>query len=110
MVGLLLVAGCTTKTGSSDEIRERTANATAEVKKDATALAQGIKEGLTRPNSVNINTATKAQLQSLPGVTAKRADTIIANRPYDSPAELVTKKVLSKAEYDKIVDRIAAKP
>lgn len=37
---------------------------------------------------VNINTASKEQLESLPGIGPKKADAIIAGRPYNSVDEL----------------------
>ena len=92
-----------------DQIRERTANATAAVKQDTKAVAEGIKEGLGKNTTVNINSATKDELMKLPGITDARADRIIAARPYDSPDELVSKKVLSKGEYDQIASRVTAK-
>ena len=42
---LLFLAACTTPQ-NPDQIRERTANATATVKSDTKAIAEGIKEGL----------------------------------------------------------------
>jgi competence ComEA-like helix-hairpin-helix protein len=38
--------------------------------------------------SVNINTASSKELQTLPGIGYSRADTIIANRPYKSVDDL----------------------
>ena len=40
---------------------------------------------------VNVNTATAAQLMTLPGVSTKIAADIIKNRPYKNAAELVKK-------------------
>jgi DNA uptake protein ComE-like DNA-binding protein len=48
---------------------------------------------------VDINTANKAALKKLPGITDADADKIIANRPYASKAWLVTHKVISEAAY-----------
>jgi competence protein ComEA len=56
-----------------------------------------------------LNTATKDQLLSLPGVTAAQADRVIAGRPYNEPGEVVTRRIMPKAEYDKIADRVTAK-
>jgi competence protein ComEA len=45
----------------------------------------------TTANPVNVNTATKEQLMTIPQVGAKLADAIIANRPYKDMAEMVKK-------------------
>jgi DNA uptake protein ComE-like DNA-binding protein len=107
---LLLAAltGCTQQQSSQD-IKEKTAQATAEVKSDAQAVASGIREGWNRDKPLDLNTATKEQLLSLPGVTATEADRVMAGRPYSEPDEVVTRHIMSKAEYDKIADRITAK-
>jgi DNA uptake protein ComE-like DNA-binding protein len=48
---------------------------------------------------VDVNTANKAALKKLPGITDADADKIIANRPYGSKAWLVTKKVVDDKTY-----------
>ena len=51
---------------------------------------------------VNINTATAAQLDAIPQIGPKRAQAIIAHRPYTVPSDMVTKKALSQGIFDKI--------
>ncbi len=51
---------------------------------------------------VNVNTATAAQLDAIPQIGPKRAQKIIANRPYTVPSDMVTKKALSQGIFDKI--------
>jgi len=106
MAGL---AACTQKQQSPQELREKTAQATAEVKSDAKAVAEGIREGWNRNKPLDLNSASKEDLTSLPGVSASEADRVIAGRPYSDPNELVTRRIMPKAEYDKIADRITAK-
>lgn len=50
----------------------------------------------TNGNGISINTATKEELDSLEGIGEKRAEAIIAARPYISIQELVQKKVLTE--------------
>ncbi len=94
---------------NSDDLKERTAQATAAAKRDAKAIASGIREGWSRDKPLDLNSATKDQLQDLPGVTSAEADRVIAGRPYDEPSDLVTRRIMTKAEYDKISDRVKAK-
>ena len=89
-----------------DQIRQKTAEETAAIKRDTKAVAQGIKEGLSSKRSVDLNRAPKDDLASLPGITAEQADRIIAERPYANTHQLVTRHVLSEDEYGKIQDRV----
>ena len=59
---------------------------------------------------VNINTATANDLVLFLGVTKNTAEKVIANRPYRIRGELVAKKVVPKATFDVIKNRITAAP
>ncbi len=94
---------------SSEDIKEKTAQTTAEIKQGAKAVAEGVREGWSRDKPLDLNTATKEDLLKLPGITPAQADRIIAGRPYDDPKDLVTRHILPQTEYDKISDRLTAK-
>ena len=55
---------------------------------------------------VSINSGTQAELEGLPGIGPVTAQKIIDNRPYGSQEELLDKKVVGKATYEKIKDMI----
>jgi competence protein ComEA len=110
IVLLLLAVGCTSQNPSPDEVREKTAQATSDIKRDAQALAQGVREGWNRDNPLDLNRASKDQLLSLPGMTSEAADRVIAGRPYSNAHELVSRRAVSEQEYAKIRDQVTAKP
>lgn len=105
---LLALAGCTSQQNPQD-LKEKTARATEAVKRDARAVAAGIREGWSRDKPLDLNAATKEQFLSLPGLTSAQADRIIAHRPYDKTSDLLTRRIIPKAEYDKIADLVTVK-
>jgi DNA uptake protein ComE-like DNA-binding protein len=109
LLGLLLAASasCTSKQ-NPDEIRRRTADATATMRRDTQAVVDGVKEGMGRQSAVNINKASREDLLALPGITDHEADRIIAARPFADTHDLVRRRVLSEDEYSRIRDRIIA--
>lgn len=103
---LLLASGCARESRNPDQIREDAAKATAKVRTDAKAVAEGVREGWKRGELVDLNSASHEKLLRLPGITDSEAQRIISNRPYRSSDELVTRRVLTRSQYDQIKSQI----
>lgn len=58
---------------------------------------------------VDINSATSAQLKTLPGITDAEAAKIVAGRPYLSKADLVSAKAIPAGRYLAIKRSIVAR-
>jgi DNA uptake protein ComE-like DNA-binding protein len=110
----LIALGCNASPHSQDQVRQQTAAATATVVSDVKGAAEGIKDGLhqqihpvTPP--IDINTATRPNLEVLPGITPLLAKKIIAHRPYATTDDLRTRHVLTQAQLDAISTLITTK-
>lgn len=66
----------------------------------------GVVAGVSNAKQINVNSATQAELEALPGIGPVTASKIISDRPFQTIDELINKKVVSKATYEKIKDLI----
>lgn len=95
---------------STQDVKEKAANVTADLKRDAKQAAAGVREGWNRDKAaVDLNKASKDDLLSLPGMTTEKADKVIATRPFSSPDQLVTRRILTQAQYDQLKTKVVAK-
>ncbi len=58
---------------------------------------------------IDLNRATAAELEAIPGIGKAFSAKIIGGRPYANKAQLVQRKILTQALYDKIKDLVIAK-
>lgn len=73
---------------------------------NAPAVQTGIVAGASIATRININTATQAEIEALPGIGPVTASKIISGRPYQAVEDLLNKKVVSKSVFEKIKEQI----
>ena len=59
---------------------------------------------------IDLNSASRDDLMSLDGIGEVRADAIIRARPFRAKTELVERRLIPEALYDKIADKVMARP
>ena len=95
---LVLMISLIAGSGFAQEKKGTTGNKTDAQKTEKKAAGQ-----------IDINSASKQELMTLPGIGDAYAQKIIDGRPYRAKNQLVQKKIIPQATYDKISDQIIAK-
>ncbi len=85
------------------------AQTTKDAPKGAAKAADSKKADAAKHELVDINSASAEELQAIPGIGDAYSKKIIENRPYKRKDDLVKKKVVPQATYDKIKDHVIAK-
>jgi len=109
LLALTMTIGCSPASRSPDAVRQGTANLTAGAVRNTKAIVQGVFAGLKQKGAININKATQEDLQTLPGIDRAKARRMIAGRPYGNSADLVTRRILTRPEYNQIATRVQAR-
>ena len=64
---------------------------------------------LPAPVQIDLNTASRDELMTLDGIGEVRADAIIRARPFKAKTELVERRLIPEALYDRIADKVMAR-
>jgi DNA uptake protein ComE-like DNA-binding protein len=77
-------------------------------------VAAGVKQGLdtkTAPagDRLDLNSASEADLESLPGISPGKARQIIEHRPYTSSHDLVKSGLLTERQFDDIAPKVTVR-
>jgi competence protein ComEA len=116
--GAAKATGDSAKTGAKGAVADTKASAAA-TKDAAKGAAADTKAGAksaaddakaaAKAKVVDINTATEAELKSIPGIGDAYAAKIIAGRPYANKSQLKSRNILPAPVYEKTKDLIVAK-
>ena len=90
---------------SAGEMQEKASSAT----KGMTGTAEKSKAKIAPGQHININTATKEELDALPGIGPVKAQAIIDGRPYNTPEDIMKVKGIKQKEFEKIKDYITVR-
>jgi competence protein ComEA len=105
MLSLSLVApGIAADKPAQDKAPAGAAKAAPAARKPEPAPAAAAKKEL-----LDINSASEADLKALPGIGDAYIKKIIEGRPYARKDQLLSRKILPKATYEAIKDKIIAK-
>lgn len=112
-MALMLLSGCKHRLSAKQMTAAKGAavNAGNQFKSGMKAVQAAVSDDdslVAGPQIVNINYANMKRLMTLPGVSEAKARQIMDNRPYNTPQDLVYKKVLTKAEFARVEKRVDA--
>jgi DNA uptake protein ComE-like DNA-binding protein len=131
VAGVTFLAACNPP-ASDQHLQEQAAQATEQAKqgsKEALAdarvaaknaeqavndVAAGVKQGIDSKSApdgarLDLNSASQTDLESLPGVSVRKAKQIIDHRPYASAHELVKDGLITEAEFNDIAPKVTVR-
>ena len=110
VIGPALIVACAGLAVGAGTVRANAPAPAAEAQAPAGQATAGVRKGQPAApvKPIDINSASRAQLKTLPGIGDAEADKIIAGRPYLSKVHLVTEAGLPIGVYQSIRHRIVA--
>jgi len=84
--------------GIDEQSTGKSANSVARVQTISSPRGSGL---------VDVNTASKSELEELPGIGPVYAQSVIEHRPYSTVEDLLTSGALRKSTFDKVKDLVA---
>ncbi len=103
----LVTAEASAPATASETAAPTTTTETAATKTTTKSTAK--KKAVIAPKSVNINTASKEELDALPGIGPVKAQAIIDTRPFATIEDIMKVKGIKEGEFSKIKDLIIVK-
>jgi DNA uptake protein ComE-like DNA-binding protein len=132
VMGLALIAACNPP-ASDQHLQEQAAQATEQAKQGSKValadarvaaknaeqavndVAAGVKQGLDTKGApastgrLDLNSASEADLASLPGISVAKARQVIDHRPYTSSHDLVKSGVLTEGQFEQIAPQVTVR-
>src|ERR1700690_2560441 len=106
---LLLSANLAFAVENEADASQEAAGKTKAITKNAKSEVGSKNKAAATVKLADINSAKKAELKKLPGVSAADADRIIAGRPYATKAHLLTHNILPEGTYQAVKGLVIAK-
>jgi DNA uptake protein ComE-like DNA-binding protein len=107
LAGLVAIVIAVSANGAAAQQQTQPAPATPSATSTRSASSSAAKTPATKPvEKVDLNNATLEELKTLPTVGDVEAKKIVANRPYKSKGELVTKAGLPEGVYQAVRHKV----
>jgi DNA uptake protein ComE-like DNA-binding protein len=105
LVAMVYAGLCPAQTGAANKATAAPKSAPKSAGKSAGKSDKAAPAG----GLIDLNSASAAELKTLPGIADAYSAAIIKNRPYANKAQLKSRNVIPAGTYEKIKDKVIAK-